>query len=161
MPFSYDQLEDTLVAYLAPILTNCEVVTMPENEAEFKRQIKKTRLTIWYTESSFQDTTSPGFIKQMEEAVIMVNVQSNKRRGAGGLNEALGLAKKYLQGYKLLGDQLKLKKIEFHDRDAVNNVWSYDVQFTIQKMQVQDIEPNEAIGANLQQVQWNEQVQLP
>lgn len=165
MPFSYDQLEDAVVAYLAPLMTNQVIAAYPDGESEWKEVNDKPVVYVAYTESSFEASASTDVVKQKETPLIVCNVRAEKRRGTNGVNEVIGLLKTHLQGLKISGtgcDRLQLESIKMVERDDDRKIWSYNVAFSTTKNQSQLVETDfEVSGANLQEVIFNDTVQLP
>jgi hypothetical protein len=163
MAFSYDQLEDSLVAYLAPLMPNTVIEAWPENEA-WQEVKDKPVIYVCYSESSFNPSMSTDFVKQEEKPVIQFSIRGTKRKGPTGLNQVVADLKKYLQGIQITGtgcDRLQLESVKVENRDLEKQTWNYVVFFSTKKMQMQFIDDSEIPVANLQQVTFIDQILIP
>lgn len=146
MAFEYDQLEDEIVARLTPALDGAaKVAPLPESDKAIKGAVddavgdNKTLVLVCYTGSDFGPAMTVGVMKQEEGVNLLLNLQSNKTRGDAGIYKTIRLIKKSLMGYKSQhGGRLKLKTIDFDDRDEKMAMFSYNVVFTVTVDQVQE-----------------------
>jgi len=146
-PFQYDHLEDEIVTRLtASISTVASVSSLPESDASIKDAIdsaldqNKTMVLVAYTGSEFGPSGSTNVIRQEEGINILLNLQSNKLRGENGIYNVIRLIKDSLLGYLTSnGGRLKLKSIDFDNRDELSALFSYNVVFTVTKLQMQKL----------------------
>lgn len=163
MAFSYDMLEDTVVAYLQPLMPNAIVASMPDDEDQYKQVADKPIVYVAYTESSFQPTTATDMVKQDEKPMIVCNVRGSRRRGNNGVNAIITDLQKNLQGLKIATtgcDPLQLDSIKLVNRDADRREWEYNVAFFTKKQRNQVIEETVINPVLLQEVIFNDTVQL-
>lgn len=163
MAFSYDLLEDTVVAYLQPLMPNVLIASMPDDENEYKQVNDKPIVYVCYTESSFQPTGATDIIKQNEKPMITCNVRASRRRGLNGVNAVVSDLQKNLQGLVISGtgcDPLQMDSIKMINRDAEKREWEYNVAFFTKKQRNQTIENAVVNPVLLQQVTFNDVVQL-
>lgn len=158
MAFSFEQAENEIVTQLQTKLGNVvEVIALPENDADYKRSLTKPKITVAYSESSFDPSTSTAQVSQKEKPSFLCNIRYQKLRGAGGLYETIQKVKEALVGFKPSnGDRLQLNKVEFDDRDEYQN-FSYNITFTTQKMNVQVLQDEETSTNLLKTVILNDQ----
>lgn len=144
-PFQYDQLEDEIVTRLSLSLSaSAAVAPLPETEEKIKNAIdaavdsNKVMVLVAYTGSEFGPSTSASAVKQEESMSVLLNLQSNLLRGEKGIYNVIRLIKNSLLGYQTAsGGRLKLKSIDFDDRDEKQAIFSYNVVFTVTKLQMQ------------------------
>jgi hypothetical protein len=144
--FQYDQVETAVVNRLATTLADFAVVKeLPENTKDidtlFKQALggNKTMILVAYTGSDFDQSGSINIISQNENVNILLNLQSNKLRGNNGIYNVISLVKKQIQGFKFTnGSRFRLKSVDYDDRNVQDGLFSYNVVFTVSKLQVQD-----------------------
>lgn len=144
-PFQYDHLEDEVVTRLtAAINTVAAVAALPESEEAIKQAVDaaidedKTMVLVAYTGSEFGPSRSTNVMNQEEGINLLLNLQSNRLRAENGIYNVIRLIKDSLLGYQIeSGGRLKLKSIDFDDRDEKSAMFSYNVVFTVTKLQAQ------------------------
>lgn len=138
---NYDQLELDVLGRLAPLqLAGVDVVLLPETEAEYKRPITRSRVTIVYKESTFPEITqhrSMGYVIQEEVCQVEVIIWSRKLRGSHGIHVIAREVMRLLVGFEPT-DCMKmyLVKNAYHMKDG--ELWSYSAIFATHTQVVED-----------------------
>lgn len=151
IPFQYDQLEDEIVDRLTATVDDVAAVApLPETEEKIKNAVdaavdnNKVMVLVAYTGSDFGPSTSASAVNQEESMSVLLNLQSNLLRGEKGIYNVIRLIKNSLLGYQTAGGgRLKMKSIDFDDRDEKQAIFSYNVVFTVTKLQAQILSDGE------------------
>jgi hypothetical protein len=162
MQVVYSQIEQEVVAWLAPLTTGggVDVVPLPQMAAEFERPFLKGRITVAYKSSDFGDIKSTHYIVQDEKIQIELIIQARQLRGADGLHAITEAVKRRLFGFtptdctKMYG-----AKHGFTDHNVESGLWSYSMIFETVYRLVEDAEYN--LEPTLQQVFFEYNDELP
>lgn len=138
---NYDQLELDILARLAPLQTaGVDVVLLPETDADYKRPLTRSRVTIVYKESIFPEVTqqrSLGFVSQEEVCHVEVIVWSRKLRGSNSIHAISREVIRLLVGFEPTdGMKMYLVKNAYHMKDG--ELWSYSAVFATHTQVVED-----------------------
>lgn len=142
MDFQYYDLENEIVDYLQPLFTAlADVVKLPENQFEFKRSTEKALIVVAFAGSDFDPPAVNDATFQLENISVLCNVTSSTLRNETGIHNIILLLKKKLQGFRsqYLTGRLFLKSIQYDDRNENTAIFSYNVEFSGKKPQVQEI----------------------
>ena len=161
MAFEYEQVENDIIARLtAKMPVGYAVMQMPESEEGFNNGLEDTLILVCYSDSVFDPPSSTDIIQQYETLTVLCNLKSSRLRGDSSIQQAFGLLKKYLQGFKPGNvNKLFLDKIEFVQRDKENNFWEYNIAFKGKKLQLEVVEEEEL--PLLKNVTFNDQYEAP
>lgn len=136
----YEASEDLIIARLAPLVTaGCEVVPLPDVQAQVKKPITKPRITVAWNGSDTDPTSSTGNMIQSSTSGFEITIQWNKKRGAGGIYALMKIIKIYLLGFELRtasGGKMWLNKEEFADYDE-QSIWNYRMLFSVKSMEAE------------------------
>jgi hypothetical protein len=166
MPFSYEQIEDEVIARLQATLDPYAVsIVLPDTQSQVDSSRKasetanKALVVVYYEGSDFSPSSTTNQARQNDTMNIVCNVRASKRRGVNGTMNAIQLIKISLQGFILTNaTRLFLKEIKLDEHDIENQIFSYNVSFTCAKLQVQAfLDGDDAVtDPLLQQVTWQE-----
>lgn len=159
--FEYYKVEDDVVAQLQPLaLLNIDVVAMPDDDSSYDDTIIQPRVTISFGGSNLLAERSTDIIVYDEELTIDCLIQSKTQRGNNGTHHICKLLKQYLLGFELPnGNRIRYDSYKKADnwRDPENKVWNWWLSLKVTKRQTQEIPENNIIGANLNQITYNDQ----
>lgn len=167
MPFEYYDVEDELVSIVQAKITdsslNIEVAVYPDSEDEYKRAVVKTRILIGFVSASVASDLTTNQQAANETLSIICLIQAKKKRGDTGCHHVAKLLQSWLAGVQTTHcGRLKYKSYKGNDLvyDSDNGVWSWDLEFSCDKLFVQtaddEISGDEPI---LNEVILNDQVQ--
>jgi len=142
MAFLYTDIEDEIVARLTSFLpTGYLAITMPEKESGFNIGKDKVLILVAYADSNFSENSAVDIINQQETVTVLCNIKSPRLRGTFSINSALQLLKVLLIGFKPNHlSKLAAAKIEFDERNANDNFFSYNFTLTGKKRNVEVVE---------------------
>jgi len=142
MAFNYTNIVNQIVARLTTYLpTGYQVIRMPEKENEFKIGKDKVLILVAYADSNFGDTSSIDILNQSENVTVLCNIKSPRLYDEFSIDSALQLLKVLLIGFKPNHlSKLTAAKIEFDERNANDNFFSYNFTLTGKKKNVEVVE---------------------
>jgi hypothetical protein len=137
------EIRDRLQAKFGP---HVSVIVLPENEAEFKRPVERSQVTVAYQGSEYEldgSTRQPlslglGAVVIQEETVLFeIVIQAKKLRGTNQLYDIIGRVKRALVGYRFTDcEKMKVRKIGFVQRDE--GIFTYTLTMSTLTMVVED-----------------------
>lgn len=142
---NYADLEDAIVARLAPLLADdIEVEHIPDNEDDYSRPFENPRVTVAYKGSSFSDEVVRGVPRtlntnetvQTEYAEIHVLVRSRLLRGETGVYAVTEEVKKLLFGF-MPTDWSRLHPKQYDLVENADGVFLCDLTFVCSALAVQ------------------------
>jgi len=162
MPFQYSDIEDEIVEQLKTVITGTSytVMPLPDKQVDFQRLVtpNSALFIVAYSDSAFDPPAALDIIKQNENVTILVNIRAARRKGDYSINQGMQIVKQVLQGYKPQNcGQLYLQKIEFDDRNEVQNYFSYNITFITKKIHMQAQDFAEELGPLLKSLTWRSQ----
>lgn len=141
----YDDLEDDIVARLAPLLDDdIEVEHIPDNEDDYSRPFENPRVTVAYKGSTFSDEVARGVPRtlstnetvQTEFAEVHVLVRSRKLRGDDGVYAVTEKVKQRLFGF-MPEDWSRLHPKQYDLVENADGVFLCDLTFVCSALAVQ------------------------
>lgn len=140
----YEQLEDDIVARLAPLATLLvDLEAMPESEAEFSEVFDKSRITVMYQNSDYGGSTS-GYVPSMALATVQVDeyaevhvvLRARTLRGSGsdlGIYEMLERTARLLTSYRPTGwERMHPRKTMYVGNNGT--VFTYDMVYAVRRV---------------------------
>lgn len=139
MAFKYTDIEDQIVTRLNSLLpVGYVAIPMPEKENQFNVGKDKVLVVVAYADSTFGNTESVDVVTQSETVTILCNIKSSRLRGAFSISEALEKLKIALVGFKPSNlSKLTASKIEFDERNAADNYFSYNFLLSGKKRNIE------------------------
>ncbi|MFO0387566.1 MAG: Gp37 family protein [Flavobacteriales bacterium] len=138
---NYEQIENDVVARLAPLADAGIVIKLPEFQKEFEKQIDRYKITVAYKGSKFEDVHTTAHVAQFEDVMIDVTIESRKLRGPGGVYPLMAAVRNLLLGFEPTDcSRMTLKESSFTDLET--NTWSYSFTFVTRGMVV-EVDPEE------------------
>jgi hypothetical protein len=142
---NYEQIETDIVTRLSTLTPACEVIKLPEVQADYNtRPINKPRITVAYKGSKFEEPHTTAQISQFEDVMIDVTLEWKKLRGTNGVYPLMEAIRKRLIGFEPTDcHRMFLKESGFTELEQ--NMWSYSFTFVTRGMIVEtDPEENDA-----------------
>lgn len=146
----YDDLEDSIVTRLAPLLDDdIEVEHIPDNEEDYTRPFENPRVTVAYKASTFSDEVVRGVPRtlsinetvQMEFAEVHILVRSRRLRGDDGVYAVTEKVKQLLYGFRP-DDWSRMHPKQYDLIENADGIFICDFSFVCSAMAVQD-EPDD------------------
>lgn len=150
---NYSEFELDIVGRLSALqAAGVNVVPLPETESAYDAPYNRPRVTVAYTESSFDPVISTAQVTQEEKVRCAVIVESRKLRGSLGVHAVAQEIQRLLVGFRPQNcSRLYPVGNKFHQKDK--DVWSYSMTFECRNRVVEDY--TEPTAPLLQTVMFN------
>lgn len=130
-----------------------DVQPMPEDEASFRKQFERPRLSLVWIGDDYDNSRSTSGPFQDSTTTFQLFIQARYLRNEGGVYYLCDMAKDALRGFtpKNATRQTLFKKIKYLDRE--NGMFTYYLEFTIMGLDAMD--SDEEQGPNMSGITFN------
>lgn len=145
---NYQKLEDDIVKRLEPLRAlGFEVLSLPEQDADYTKPFAKGRVTVGYKSSLYNDdgfngrpmVYSTAEIVQKETAIVEILIQGRNLRGANGVHWLKDAVTKQIIGWKTT-DFNRIYSQEYRFVEHADGIWTYALTLFCQGLQVQHVD---------------------